>query len=292
MFIPEEKCEPWAPPPLLNLDQQLFFASPAQRTSLRELEKQAVANVIKDHGLTDADTIAVQTWGRNEALAELYLLLTEAIVSDNRTAHQQNAVDWLQGIMKQKAIASAENAGREYVKWAGLNMIAYETLLRSSPTEEQLRNFLNDNPQFDAYCNYTPPTPYSSDYSAANHPICQSSGLSCRGANFGLDCYPPTPSYDQFVKYGQAAASYEFLNSAQFSRSAHNAGKAVGLAVSVAAAVSAGAVVGLAVGATVASVAAAAAAAGTEVAVIAVTRYSRLRPRSVPRASCWAWPPS
>ena len=32
----EEKCEPWAPPPMLNLDQQVFFASPAQRESLRE----------------------------------------------------------------------------------------------------------------------------------------------------------------------------------------------------------------------------------------------------------------
>ena len=76
----EEKCEPWAPPPLLNLDQQVFFASPAQRESLRKLEKQAVANVINDHGLTDADIIAVQTWGRNEALAELYLLLTLAMI--------------------------------------------------------------------------------------------------------------------------------------------------------------------------------------------------------------------
>ena len=132
----EEKCEPWAPPPLLNLDQQVFFASSAQKASLRELEKQAVANVIKDHGLTDADSIAVQTWGRNVALAELYLLLTEAILSDNRTTDQQNAVDWLSGIMRQKAIASAENAGREYVRWAGLNMSAYETLLRGSPTED------------------------------------------------------------------------------------------------------------------------------------------------------------
>ena len=216
----EEKCEPWAPPPLLNLDQQVFFASPAQRTSLRELEKQAVANVIKDHGLTDADSIAVQTWGRNVALAELYLLLTEAILSDNRTTDQQNAVDWLSGIMKQKAIASAENAGREYVRWAGLNMSAYETLLRGSPTETQLREFLNDNPQLQAFCAYVPPTPFTSDYTASTHPICQSQGLSCQGANFGLDCNPPTPSYDQFVKYGQAVASYEFLNSAQFSRAA------------------------------------------------------------------------
>ena len=112
----QEKCEPWALPPLLNLDQQIYSASAAQRTSLRELEKQAVANVIKDHSLTDADTIAVQTWGRYEALSELYWLLTLAITTTNRSPDQQNAVDWLAGIMK--AMVTLTIADCRLADWA------------------------------------------------------------------------------------------------------------------------------------------------------------------------------
>jgi hypothetical protein len=249
----EEKCEPWAPPPLLNLDQQVFFASSAQRTSLRELEKKAVANVIKDHGLTDADSIAVQTWGRYEALAEMYALLVQAILAPNRTTDQQNAVAWLQGIMKQKAIAAADNAGREYVRWAGLNMSAYETLLKTNPTWTQLNDFLNDNPQLDAFCNYVPPAPYTSDYTASTHPICQSQGLSCQGASFGLGCFPPAPSYDQFVKYGQAGASFSFLNSAQFARTAQKIATGFAMAAFVGSGVAVGVLGAIAVGVTVAS---------------------------------------
>src|SRR5262249_29634728 len=141
------KCETWPPPPLLNLEP-LYFptdaqiedaleADPqnvaaqnaaAQKASLKKLQEQAIANVIRNHSLTAADSIAVQTWGRDDALAELFFLLTQAITADTRTPDQQNVVDWLSGIMKQRAIAAAENAGREYVKWAGLNMGAYETL--------------------------------------------------------------------------------------------------------------------------------------------------------------------
>ena len=56
--------------------------------------------------------------------------------------------------MKQKAIAAAENAGREYVKWAGLNMCAYETLLRSNPTEEAAPELPQRQSAVDAFCNY------------------------------------------------------------------------------------------------------------------------------------------
>ena len=63
-------CESWPVPPLLNLDQGSYVPTPEQKESLRALEAQAVANVIKGHGLTDADTDAVKTWGRYDALAD------------------------------------------------------------------------------------------------------------------------------------------------------------------------------------------------------------------------------
>ena len=78
-------------PPLLNLDQGSYVPTPEQKESLRALEAQAVANVIKGHGLTDADTDAVKTWGRYDALAALYTLIVEAINETDRTTDQQTS---------------------------------------------------------------------------------------------------------------------------------------------------------------------------------------------------------
>ncbi len=153
-------CQPtWdcSAPPLLNLDQTyptaaLYRATPGQRTSLRKLEDEAIANVIEAHGLSDGDTAAVQTWGRDEALGELFNLLLDAIDADSRTTDQQNAVDWLTGIVsgqpESTAAVAAQATGLEYVKWAGLDQGAYQSLVESSSTTvSDLRAFLDDNPQ-------------------------------------------------------------------------------------------------------------------------------------------------
>jgi hypothetical protein len=81
------------PPELLNpfrlTDSNSFYrASPAQYTSLKALEltaklngvpHNASANTLRAYGLPDSDARAVQTWARNDALAELFGLLVEAI---------------------------------------------------------------------------------------------------------------------------------------------------------------------------------------------------------------------
>jgi hypothetical protein len=176
-----------SPPPLLNLDQDyptaaLYRATPAQRTSLRALEAEAIRNVIETHGLGDGDIAAVQTWGRDEALAQLWMLLLEAINADNPTTDQQNAVDWLTGIAggqpQSKAALTAQAAGLEYVKWAGLNEFAYQSLVDSgSATVSDLTAFLDDNPQpwipphySTGYCPYQSPEPYASEYTTNNNP--------------------------------------------------------------------------------------------------------------------------
>ena len=139
-------CESWPVPPLLNLDQGSYVPAPEQKASLRALEAQAVANVIKGHGLTDADTDAVKTWGRYDALAALYTLIVEAINETDRTTDQQNVADWVANAGKQLSIGAAQAAGREYVKWAGLDRSTFESLLKSDTSEADLKAFLQGVP--------------------------------------------------------------------------------------------------------------------------------------------------
>ena len=137
------------PPPLLGtLDRGLTKATPEQVTSLRNLEADAVDDVIRIHGLSGSDTNAVLTWGRSEAQAQLFTRLLNALDEDedDRSDDQQNAVDWMTTMMHRKAVAAAAAAGREYVTWAGLNQIRFEALLNANASESELREFLDDTP--------------------------------------------------------------------------------------------------------------------------------------------------
>jgi hypothetical protein len=235
------------PPPLLGtLDRGLTKATPAQVQSLRNLEADAVADVIRIHDLSASDTNAVLTWGRAEAQAQLFTRLLNAVKEDedDRSDDQQNAVDWMSTMMHRKAAAAAVAAGREYVAWAGLDEYRFDALVTANASEGELREFLDDTPQpwnpphYSAgYCEYRSPAPYGSEYTGYNHPTCFAP---C--TNF-LGCNAPTPSYDQFVKWGEAAASYSLLNSEQFSRAVAKIGMAMGLAVAVGAAVAVGTLV-------------------------------------------------
>ena len=91
--------------------------------------------------------------------------------------------------------------------------------MTANASESELREFLDDTPQpwnhpitTAGYCEYRSPAPYGSEYTGYNHPTCFAPCTSFLG------CNPPTPSYDQFVKWGEAAASYSLLNSEQFAR--------------------------------------------------------------------------
>ena len=96
----------------------------------------------------------MQTWGRDEALGTMFTLLMDAVGTDadDRTEDQENAVAWLTAATQRRAVRAAEAAGREYVKWAGLDEIEYVSLLDRNPTQGQLEEFLNDPPQ-----NWVPP---------------------------------------------------------------------------------------------------------------------------------------
>src|SRR4029077_16746125 len=111
---------PPAPPDLLNPNQlfssrvatpTIYAATAAQITSLNKLQAQAVANTITDHSLASTDGDAVKSWGRNDALAELWALLVQAVQTPQatRTVDQQNAVDWLAKVAQREAVLAADN---------------------------------------------------------------------------------------------------------------------------------------------------------------------------------------
>ena len=76
----------------------VYPATPAQITSLQDLESQAGTNTIQDHSLSPGDTEAVENWACPDADAELWGLLVQAINAvgaGTATSDQQNADAWL-----------------------------------------------------------------------------------------------------------------------------------------------------------------------------------------------------
>ncbi|MBX5445539.1 Ig-like domain repeat protein [Sphaerobacter sp.] len=233
------------------------------------MQEKAIQNVLTSHGLPASDAWAVKSWARNDALAELWALVVEAIKTEanERTPEQQAAVDWLTGLVRQKRMQQARYAGQEYVKWAGYSQEAFDDLVdqyydavaRGEDTTDEkqaLRNYLELPPlnygmcnggscvgltlrqaqaQAQAgYCVYRSPAPYQTEYQ----------GNIFRGTNSVMpaDCVqpgggiggiigtpPPVPEYDQFVKWGEARANYEAINNPEFAITFRDIALVVGL---------------------------------------------------------------
>jgi hypothetical protein len=133
---------------LLSTPNQPFYATPAQIQSLKTLQQIAIQNLLTDHGLpsdpTTGEQTTAQTWGRTDALAELYTLITQAIKlpatctagqtpgTDCRDTDQQNAVDWFTSVYHAQKVQEADDAGLEYAKWAGRDQTAYQNVLATN----------------------------------------------------------------------------------------------------------------------------------------------------------------
>ncbi len=190
------------PPPLLTLSG-LYAATPAQASSLLDLEYQAITNTIEDHGLGGDDGSAVLGWARPDAEAELFALIVQAIDTPaaSQTPDQQNAVAWVQAIEQRQAEVAAQDAGLEYVKWAGLDQATYSSLIGANASESDFQSFLSgpaepyENGGSGGYCAYQPPSPDQSEYTAPT--TCSANG----GGIGGLLGGPPAPSYDQFLAW-------------------------------------------------------------------------------------------
>src|SRR5207237_5964052 len=111
----------------------------------------------------------------------------------SRSADEQNAVDWLAAMAQRQAVAAAQDAGLEYVKWAGLDQSAYQSLLNRTAGQSDLQSFLSGpvlnynsthiSQATGGYCVYRSPAPYSSEYTGYNDPTCYAPSGSILGTN-------------------------------------------------------------------------------------------------------------
>ena len=56
------------------------------------------------------------SWGRDDALVELYLLLVYAMKAPSPTDDQKHAAAWVRAVAQRRAVAAAYSAGLEYAK--------------------------------------------------------------------------------------------------------------------------------------------------------------------------------
>ena len=215
---------------------------PGIAASLRRLQEKAIDNTLADHQLPASDRDAVRSWGRNEAQAELFALVVEAIKtpSAQRTTDQQNAVTWMSELAIGNDRQKGLHAGAEYARWAGLDVNEYSriadtasladlTAFLSSPVEPF--NTADTAHATGGYCVYKPPAPFSADYDGSLNPMCLIG--TCPSV---AGCPVATPTFDEFVKWGQVAASYPTLSNggATLQAAAIAAGAAFGVTAGLA----------------------------------------------------------
>jgi len=128
----------------------LFYPTPAQYAALLRLQQQAIAKTMTDHLLGGADAAAAQSWGRDEAIIELWSSFKEAAFAVNRgvaTSDQRLVNAWLQTVLLRQNVRKAVAAGLEYVKYAGLDHARYQQIVAGL-----LQNEANGGASED-YCN-------------------------------------------------------------------------------------------------------------------------------------------
>jgi hypothetical protein len=236
----------------------IYSATPAQIASLEVLESQAVGNTVTDHSLNPDDQGVVLSWDRSEAQAELWELVVQAIQavqSDTADPDQKNVVDWLTAVTQREEILSAQGAGLEYTKWAGLGISAWNTLLASNPSESALQNFLSLVPQpysdgglgpldlsrdkDGGYCVFHAPSPYQSDYTAyvGGSTAFQECFTPCTDLT---GCNLPYPTYKDFEEWGDAEVEDSLFDNPGYTTQVQSIATDASMAVATVGAVGAG----------------------------------------------------
>jgi hypothetical protein len=184
------------------------------------LEREAVENTVRDHQLPAGDAAAVRSWGRADALAEMWGLVVQAIRASDPTLEQREVVAWLTAVMHRRGKPEADYAAWEYLKWAGLlpgdrpipsqsTLVGLLKKVDSSALKPVQYNTGYSGTATSGFCRWQPPAPFQAEYTGnVSTPASKSTAQSW--------CYPPyrcvsllgcndnQPSYDEFVKYGAA----------------------------------------------------------------------------------------
>ena len=184
---------------------------PAIADALRAFEDQAVDAVLANHELSPSDRDEVLSYARADAAGGDVGLDgrgPQDRPARSRTTHQQAVVDWLSADPHQPAAPGPKYAASEYARFAGKDPIRAQLTCSSRRRRAgQIKDFLSGTAEpFDTtgtadatagYCGYQPPAPYESEYDGSH----RSRPASPR-ARAAFGCAPPTPTYDQFVKWG------------------------------------------------------------------------------------------
>jgi len=135
-------CHASATPTGLWSPGALAAADPATRAALEALQEKAIANTFAHHDLPASDREAVLSWGRHDALAELWILVMEAVQTPaaERTAEQRLVAVWMGGeVATKQAQYAAQAAGAEYARWAGMDVRAYWQLVYSGASQDDIK---------------------------------------------------------------------------------------------------------------------------------------------------------
>ena len=218
------------PPDLLTLSG-LYAATPAQASSLQALQNQAVNNTIDAHGLASDDGDAVLSWGRSDAEAELFALIVQAIntpaASRSRTSRTRSPGYRRSNNARPKL--AAQDAGLEYVKWAGLDQSTYSSLIAAMPTRA------TSSRSSPAATASSPSPTGASGYCCTSRP--RRTNRSTRrpderpdrhGSHRRLSAARRRRATTQFTKWGEADADYSLLSSG---RGPPQAGAEIGAAL-------------------------------------------------------------
>ena len=233
------------PPDLLNayllssgrLGGSLYSATAEQREALDRMQDQAVSNTVARFGLPASDADAVKSWGRNDALVELWALLAEAIETPaaDRSEEQALAVEWFTAVAQRQGVEVAEAAGLEYLLWAGLDRSAYRQLVDAPgvPSQSELSAALSGEPvnfagtpPSSGFCVYDPPAGFT-DYTGQGHQSCFTPCL-------GFGCGAPTPTFEQFKNWGAGRVNERLFFNQDFALVSRDVAMGLALAGAVA----------------------------------------------------------
>ena len=175
----------------------------------------------------------MRTWGRDDVLVQVYAKLVAALSAGAaaRTVDQQNAVDRVTAVAKRRSAPAAmalpvSMSNGPVSIWVTSTRCSGLTRARLHPgLPVRHAHELQHDPASDAtdgWCVYRSPAPYAGDYQGFNVPT-------CIGTVIGF-VLPPTPTYDDFVKWGSAKANYPLLSSQAFQERATSLGIALSIA--------------------------------------------------------------